>query len=50
MVIRRVDSGFVVFSKKGKRLSKVLSRSAAEKRLRQIEFFKRQPKSRLTGG
>lgn len=42
MSIRKVKGGFVVLSKKGKRLSKVLSsRKAANKRLAQVEHFKR---------
>lgn len=43
MTIRRVKGGkFVVFSKKGKRLSKPTTKKGAVKRLRQVEFFKRQ--------
>jgi len=44
-VIRRAGGGYVVTSEKGKRLSKPgLSRSAAERRLRQVEYFKRKGK------
>jgi len=42
-IIRKVGSEWCIFSKKsGKRLSCHPSRKAALKRLRQIEFFKRQ--------
>ena len=41
-MIRKVN-GYVVYSEKGKRLSRAYStRKQAEKRLRQIEFFKRK--------
>lgn len=40
-MIRKVKSGWVVLSEKGKRLSKVLkTKAAAVKRLRQVEYFK----------
>jgi hypothetical protein len=39
-VIRKVGNKYCIFSKKGKRLSCHPSRKAAQKRLRQIEFFK----------
>jgi len=40
-VIKRSGSGYAVFSKKGKRLSKKgLSKKAARRRLAQIEYFK----------
>ena len=38
--IRKVGSKYVIYSKKGKRLGSYSSRSAAEKRLGQIEYFK----------
>ena len=41
-MIRKSGSGYKVFSEKGKPLSKVLSRRAAEKRLQQVEYFKRK--------
>lgn len=40
MTIRKVGSKYKVVSKKGKNLSKPMSRSAAKKRLRQVEYFK----------
>lgn len=39
-MIRKVKSKYIVYSKKGKRLSKPLSKKAAKKRLKQIEYFK----------
>lgn len=40
-MIRKTSEGYVVYSKKGKKLSKPYkSKAAAEKRLREIEFFK----------
>jgi len=40
-MIRRSGSGFKVVSEKGKPLSKELpTKKAAEKRLRQVEYFK----------
>lgn len=39
-MIRKTGEKFVVMSKGGKRLSKPMSKEAAEKRLRQIEYFK----------
>jgi hypothetical protein len=39
-MIRKVGDKYVVFSEKGKRLSKPMSKEKAKKRLRQIEFFK----------
>jgi len=40
-VIRKSGDGYIVVSHKGKRLSKKYkSRAAAEKRLKQIEYFK----------
>jgi len=40
-MIKKVKGGYVVFSEKGKRLSKVLkSKEAAKRRLRQVEYFK----------
>lgn len=43
-MIRKVDHKFSVFSKSGKRLSKPMSKEAAEKRLHQIEYFKHKKK------
>jgi len=40
-MIRRAGGGYVVTSEAGKRLSRPgLSKTAAEKRLRQVEYFK----------
>lgn len=39
--IRKTGSEYTILSKKGKKLGKYKSREAAEKRLRQIEWFKR---------
>ncbi|NIN66117.1 MAG: hypothetical protein GTO63_15765 [Anaerolineae bacterium] len=40
-MIRKVGEGFVIYSEKGKKLSKkYATRKAAERRLRQIEYFK----------
>lgn len=40
-MIRRTKTGYVVVSQTGKRLSKpTLSKAAAERRLRQVEYFK----------
>lgn len=43
-----VKSGerYVVMSKSGKRLSKPTGKAAAEKRLKQIEYFKHKDKSK----
>jgi hypothetical protein len=42
-MIRKVDGKYFVFSEKGKKLSRGYgTRAAAQKRLRQIEFFKRK--------
>lgn len=44
-MIRKIGKGYVVFSEDGKRLSKPYpSKSEAEKRLREIEMFKRKDK------
>lgn len=44
-MIRKVKGGYKVFSEAGKPLSKVLpTRQAAEKRLRQVEYFKHKGK------
>jgi hypothetical protein len=44
-MIRRVDGGWKVLSESGKPLSKVLaSYAAAVKRLKQVEYWKRQKK------
>lgn len=45
MTIKKSKGGYVIVSKKGKKLSKKLSsKKAAQKRLGQIEFFKRKKK------
>lgn len=41
-MIRCKKGKCTVYSKKGKKLSKPMSRKAAEKRLKQIEFYKRK--------
>lgn len=44
-MIRKTAEGYVVISKKGKRLGgPYKSRSAAQKRLRQVEYFKHAKK------
>jgi hypothetical protein len=43
-MIRKVKSGFIVVSKKGKRLSKPTTKAKAKKRLKQIEWFKNKGK------
>lgn len=44
-MISKVKGGkFVVKSKKGKRLSKPMSKKAAKKRIREIEYFKHKKK------
>ena len=40
MTVRKVGSKYVVYSKKGKRLSKPTTKAKAVKRLREIEYFK----------
>lgn len=45
MTIKKTSKGFQVKSESGKNLSKPgLSKAAAEKRLRQVEYFKHNPK------
>ena len=44
-MIRKDGSGYSVYSEKGKRLSKPMSKEAAHKRLGQIEFFKHAKKA-----
>lgn len=45
MTIERMKGGYKVVSKKGKNLGgPYLSKEEAEKRLREVEFFKRKPK------
>ena len=39
-MIRKSGNKYVVVSKKGKKLSKPMSKKLAQKRLRQIEYFK----------
>jgi len=41
-MIRKTKGGYKVFSRKGKALSKAMSRKAAQKRLREIEYYKRK--------
>ena len=42
-MLKKTKSGYLVKSKSGKNLSKPnLSKAAAEKRLKQVEFFKHQ--------
>ena len=42
MTIAKKGSQFVVRSKAGKNLGKFKTKSAAQKRLRQVEFFKKK--------
>lgn len=45
-MVRKTDEGYVVVSKTGKKLSKPYkTKKAAEKRLREIEYFKHRGKS-----
>jgi len=39
-MIKKTGNKYVVVSHKGKRLSKPLSKAGAQKRLRQVEYFK----------
>ena len=39
-MIKREGKKFIVTSSKGKKLSKPMSKKSAEKRLKQIEYFK----------
>lgn len=39
--IRKTGDDYTIYSKKGKKLGKYDSKEAAEKRLKQIEWFKR---------
>lgn len=41
-MIVKSGGGFVVKSESGKNLSRQLSKAQAKKRLRQVEYFKRQ--------
>ncbi len=42
-MIKKVSAGYIVVSKKGKNLGgPYKTKAAAEKRLRQVEFFKRK--------
>ena len=43
-MIKKVKGGFVVISKSGKRLSKPTTKKQAQKRLKEIEFFKQKKK------
>lgn len=46
-MIRKIGGKYYVYSKKGKRLSKgYSSRAEAERRLKQIEYFKHKGKMR----
>lgn len=50
-MIRKSGSGYKVVSKSGKNLGgPYQTRAAAERRLGQVEHFKRQPASRARGG
>lgn len=40
-MIKKQGKGYVVTSEKGKKLSKVLSKGQAQKRLAQVEYFKK---------
>lgn len=44
MVIRKTNSKYKVVSKSGKNLSKPMSKAGAQKRLAQVEHFKRRGK------
>jgi len=39
-MIKKTKKGFIVYSEKGKKLSKPMTKKKAEKRLKQIEYFK----------
>ena len=41
-VIKKEGNKYVIYSKTGKKLGEYTSKKAAEKRLRQIEYFKHQ--------
>jgi hypothetical protein len=41
-MIRCKKGKCIIYSKSGKKLSKAMSKKAAKKRLREIEFFKRK--------
>mgnify|MGYP006871748718 CR=1 FL=1 len=43
-MIAKTNGGFIVKSKKGKKLSKPSSKKAALRRLREIEYYKHQNK------
>ena len=46
-MIKKTPSGYKVTSEKGKNMSKPnLTKAAAEKRLREIEYFKHHPKKK----
>jgi len=46
-MIKKTSGGYKVTSEKGKNLSKPnLSKADAEKRLRQVEYFKNNPKKK----
>lgn len=49
MTAVKVKGGYKVKSKTGKNLSKTLSKEGANKRLREVEYFKRQPKAGKRG-
>jgi phosphosulfolactate synthase (CoM biosynthesis protein A) len=44
VMIRKRGNKFVIYSKEGKKLGERSSRKAAEKRLRQIEYFANRDK------
>lgn len=39
-MIKKVKGGFKVYSKSGKALTKIITKKEAEKRLKEIEYFK----------
>ena len=44
MTIKKIGSKYVLYSKKGKRLSKPTTKKGALKRMRAVEFFKHKGK------
>lgn len=46
MTIRRVKGGFRLLSKRGKNMGTFRTKSGAERRERQVEFFKQRQKRR----
>ena len=41
-MIRKTKSGYTVYSEKGKKLGSYPTKAKAQKRLRQVEYFKRK--------